>query len=578
MANYYNDNKALKLHLQHPLMEKIVALKERDYADAEKFDYAPVDFADAMDNYDRVLEIVGELCGTTIADNAESVDHEGPTVADGRVTYASGTQQNLDACRKAGLMGMSMPRRFGGLNFPITPYIMAADIVSRADTGFENLWGLQDCAETLYEFGTEEQRERFIPRVCAGETMSMDLTEPDAGSDLQSVMLKATEAPDGTWRLNGVKRFITNGDSDIHLVLARSEDGTKDGRGLSMFIYDKRDGGVDVRRIENKMGIKGSPTCELVYKNAKAELCGSRRLGLIKYVMALMNGARLGIAAQSVGVSEIAWREADAYAHERQQFGKPIAEFPAVREILATMKAKLDATRCLLYETSRYVDMYKAYEDIARERSLTADERKEMKLYNKLADACTPLAKGLSSEYCNQNAYDAIQIHGGSGFMKDYACERVYRDARITSIYEGTTQLQVVAAIRHVLTGTYAQLVEGYKAMTVAPELEAQVKILDEMFAKYQKAVDHVKEVNEAEYTDFMARRLVEMAGDCVMGWLLVTDASRSLGSSDTDVAAAAADLARSAKVYVNLAAADVERASSFIASVAPADLAAYQA
>lgn len=578
MANYYNDNKALKLHLQHPLMEKIVALKERDYADAEKFDYAPVDFADAMDNYDRVLEIVGELCGTTIADNAESVDHEGPTVADGRVTYASGTQQNLDACRKAGLMGMSMPRRFGGLNFPITPYIMAADIVSRADTGFENLWGLQDCAETLYEFGTEEQRERFIPRVCAGETMSMDLTEPDAGSDLQSVMLKATEAPDGTWRLNGVKRFITNGDSDIHLVLARSEDGTKDGRGLSMFIYDKRDGGVDVRRIENKMGIKGSPTCELVYKNAKAELCGSRRLGLIKYVMALMNGARLGIAAQSVGVSEIAWREADAYAHERQQFGKPIAEFPAVREILATMKAKLDATRCLLYETSRYVDMYKAYEDIARERSLTADERKEMKLYNKLADACTPLAKGLSSEYCNQNAYDAIQIHGGSGFMKDYACERVYRDARITSIYEGTTQLQVVAAIRHVLTGTYAQLVEGYKAMTVAPELEAQVKILDEMFAKYQKAVDHIKEVNEAEYTDFMARRLVEMAGDCVMGWLLVTDASRSLGSADADVAAAAADLARSAKVYVNLAAADVERASSFIASVAPADLAAYQA
>ena len=578
MANYYNDNKALKLHLQHPLMEKIVALKERDYADAEKFDYAPVDFADAMDNYDRVLEIVGELCGTTIADNAESVDHEGPTVADGRVTYASGTQQNLDACRKAGLMGMSMPRRFGGLNFPITPYIMAADIVSRADTGFENLWGLQDCAETLYEFGTEEQRERFIPRVCAGETMSMDLTEPDAGSDLQSVMLKATEAPDGTWRLNGVKRFITNGDSDIHLVLARSEDGTKDGRGLSMFIYDKRDGGVDVRRIENKMGIKGSPTCELVYKNAKAELCGSRRLGLIKYVMALMNSARLGIAAQSVGVSEIAWREADAYAHERQQFGKPIAEFPAVREILATMKAKLDATRCLLYETSRYVDMYKAYEDIARERSLTADERKEMKLYNKLADACTPLAKGLSSEYCNQNAYDAIQIHGGSGFMKDYACERVYRDARITSIYEGTTQLQVVAAIRHVLTGTYAQLVEGYKAMTVAPELEAQVKILDEMFAKYQKAVDHVKEVNEAEYTDFMARRLVEMAGDCVMGWLLVTDASRSLGSADADVAAAAADLARSAKVYVNLAAADVERASSFIASVAPADLAAYQA
>jgi hypothetical protein len=406
----------------------------------------------------------------------------------------------------------------------------------------------------------------------------MDLTEPDAGSDLQSVMLKATEMPDGTWRLNGVKRFITNGDADIHLVLARSEGGTKDGRGLSMFIYDKRQGGVDVRRIENKMGIKGSPTCELVYKNAKAELCGSRRLGLIKYVMALMNGARLGIAAQSVGVSEIAYREADAYAHDRKQFGKAIIEFPAVRDILATMKAKLDASRCMLYETSRYVDLYKAYEDIARDRALTPEERQEMKHYNKLADACTPLAKGLTSEYCNQNAYDAIQIHGGSGFMKDYACERVYRDARITSIYEGTTQLQVVAAIRHVLTGTFAQLVESYQQMEVAPELAAQKALLDEMFGKYQAAVDAVKAVNETEYTDFMARRLVEMAGDCVMGYLLVTDASRNLNSADATVKAAAEELVKSAKVYVNLGYADVARNATFVATVTPADMAAYQA
>jgi alkylation response protein AidB-like acyl-CoA dehydrogenase len=577
MANFYNDNKALKLHLQHPLMQKIVSLKERDFSEADKFDYAPVNFADAMDNYERVLEIVGEICATTIAENAESVDHEGPKVENGRVTYASGTQVNLDACRKAGLMGMAMPRRFGGLNFPITPYIMAADIVSRADTGFENLWGLQDCAETLYEFGSDDQRERFIPRVCAGETMSMDLTEPDAGSDLQSVMLKATEMPDGTWRLNGVKRFITNGDADIHLVLARSESGTKDGRGLSMFIYDKRQGGVNVRRIENKMGIKGSPTCELVYKNAKAELCGSRRLGLIKYVMALMNGARLGIAAQSVGVSEIAYREADAYAHDRKQFGKAIIEFPAVREILATMKAKLDASRCMLYETSRYVDLYKAYEDIARDRALTPEERQEMKHYTKLADACTPMAKGLTSEYCNQNAYDAIQIHGGSGFMKDYACERVYRDARITSIYEGTTQLQVVAAIRHVMTGTYAQLVEGYQQMEVAPELAAQKALLDEMFGKYQAAVEAVKTVNETEYTDFMARHLVEMAGDCVMGYLLVTDASRNLNSEDATVKEAAEELVKSAKVYVNLGYANVARNAAFVANVKPADLASYQ-
>ncbi len=576
MANYYTDNPALKLHLNHPLMRKIVGLKERDYTDAEKFDYAPVDFEDAMDNYGRVLEIVGELCGTTIAENAEGVDHEGPKVENGRVTYASGTQQNLDACRKAGLMGMAMPRRFGGLNFPITPYIMAADIVSRADTGFENLWGLQDCAETLYEFGSDDQRERFIPRVCAGETMSMDLTEPDAGSDLQSVMLKATEQPDGTWVLNGVKRFITNGDSDIHLVLARSEDGTKDGRGLSMFIYDKRQGGVTVRRIENKMGIKGSPTCELVYKNAKAELCGSRRMGLIKYVMALMNGARLGIAAQSVGVSEIAYREALAYAKDRKQFGKAIIEFPAVAEMLSVMKAKLDASRCLLYETARYVDMYKAYEDIARERSLTPDERKEMKQYNKLADACTPLAKGLTSEYCNQNAYDCIQVHGGSGFMKDYACERVYRDARITSIYEGTTQLQVVAAIRHVFTGTYLQLVEQYAAMPVSDELVAQKQILEGLVGQYKAAVAKVHETNDTAYTDFMARRLVEMAGNIVMGYLLVTDASRNAASEDNEVAAAAAELTRSAKVYVNLARAEVARNAEFVANVQPADMAAY--
>lgn len=314
MANFYTDNPDLRHHLNHPLMEKIVELKERNYSDAAKYDYAPMDFADAMDSYDKVLEIVGDICGGTIADNAEGVDHDAPKVENGRVIYAPGTQENLDLCRKAGLMGMAMPRRLGGLNFPITPYIMAADIVSRADTGFENLWGLQDCAETIYEFADEDQKQRYIPRVCQGETMSMHLTEPDAGSDLQSVMLKATQKPDGSWVLNGVKRFITNGDSDIHLVLARSEEGTRDGRGLSMFIYDKRNGGVDVRRIENKMGIKGSPTCELTYKNAPAELVGSRRMGLIKYVMALMNGARLGIAAQSVGVSERAYREALAYA------------------------------------------------------------------------------------------------------------------------------------------------------------------------------------------------------------------------------------------------------------------------
>ena len=565
MANFYTDNPDLKHHLTHPLMEKIVALKERNYTDAEKFDYAPLDYADAQDSYDKVLEIVGEICGDVIAPNAESVDHDGPSVADGRVTYAPATQVNLDACRKAGLMGMAMPRRYGGLNFPITPYIMAADIVSRADTGFENLWGLQDCAETIYEFADEDQKQRFITRVCQGETMSMDLTEPDAGSDLQSVMLKATEQPDGTWRLNGVKRFITNGDSDIHLVLARSEAGTKDGRGLSMFIYDKRDGGVNVRRIENKMGIKGSPTCELTYKDAKAELCGSRRLGLIKYVMALMNGARLGIAAQSVGVSELAYREALAYARDRKQFGKAIIEFPAVYEMLSVMKGKLDASRSLLYECARFVDMYKVYDDIAKERSLTPDERKEAKYYSRLADALTPLAKGMGSEYCNQNAYDCIQIHGGSGFMKDYACERLYRDARITSIYEGTTQLHVVAAIRHVTTGSYLNLINSYLETEVKPELQSikeRSRVLADMYAK---AVEQVGKVDDQAYGDFMARRLVEMAGVTIMSCLLMLDAQRN------------DSFRRSAEVYLNLAQAEVTKHAEFINTFAPESIEDYK-
>ena len=564
MANFYNDNPDLRHHLSHPMMKKIVELKERNFSDAEKFDYAPFNYDDAMDNYERVLQIVGEICGDIIAPNAEAVDHQGASCSDGRAHYADATVDNLKACRQAGLMGMSMPRRFGGLNFPITPYIMAADIVSRADTGFENLWGLQDCAETLYEFGDDDQRSRFIPRVCQGETMSMDLTEPDAGSDLQAVMLKATQKEDGSWVLNGVKRFITNGDSDIHLVLARSEEGTKDGRGLSMFIYDKRNGGVTVRRIENKMGIKGSPTCELVYKNAPAELCGSRRMGLIKYVMALMNGARLGIAAQSVGVSELAYREALAYARDRKQFGKPIIEFPAVAEMIAVIKAKLDASRSLLYECARYVDLYKAYDDIARERKLTPEERAESKAYNRLADALTPMAKGMGSEYCNQNAYDCIQVHGGSGFMKDYACERLYRDARITSIYEGTTQLQVVAAIRHVTTGTYRNLMETYAAREVRPELadvKARIAVLVEM---YEKAVAAVTSVENSAYTDFMARRLVEMAGNIIMSYLLLDDANRT------------PSFEKSLHVYVNLASAEVTRHAEFINSFRPEELAFY--
>jgi len=555
MANIYTDNPEIKFHMQHELMKRIVELKERGFEDKDKYDYAPQNFEDAMDNYDRTLDIVGDVTSNVVAPNAEDVDAEGPHCENGRVRYASKTYENLDATIKAGMNGMTMPRRYEGLNLPITVYTAANEIVSAGDAGFENIWSLQDCIETLYEFGDEDQRQRFVPRVCHGETMSMDLTEPDAGSDLQSVMLKATYSEkDGCWLLNGVKRFITNGDSDIHLVLARSEEGTRDGRGLSMFIYDKNQGGVNVRRIENKLGIHGSPTCELVYKNAKAELCGDRKLGLIKYVMALMNGARLGIAAQSVGIEQSAYDEALAYARDRKQFGKEIIHFPAVYDMLATMKAKLDAGRSLLYMTARYVDIYKALEDIARERKLTPEERQELKKYSRMADAFTPLAKGMNSEFANQNAYDSIQIHGGSGFMLEYKCQQLYRDARITSIYEGTTQLQTVAALRYVTNGTYLNIIKEFEAAPVAPEYEGYMNRIKEMANKLEATTNAVKEVGDQEFTDFCSRKLYEITAYTIMSHLILQDTQK-----------APELFARSLNVFVNHAESEVEKHFNYI-------------
>ena len=568
MANYFTDHPELEFHLHHPLMKRIVELKERNFADKEKFEDAPVDYDDAIENYKQLLEITGDIAANIIEPNSESVDLEGPHLENGRMIYASKTFENIDATRKAGLWGISMPRRYGGLNMPITPYSMASEIVSTADAGFQNIWSLQDCIETLYEFGSEEQRQKYIPRVCAGETMSMDLTEPDAGSDLQRVMLKATyDKENDCWRLNGVKRFITNGDSDIHLVLARSEEGTRDGRGLSMFIYDKRDGGVDVRHIEHKLGIHGSPTCELTYKNAKAELCGSTRLGLIKYVMALMNGARLGIAAQSTGLSQAAYNEALAYAKERRQFDTAIIDFPAVYDMLSRMKAKLDAGRSILYQTARYVDIYKALEDISRERTLTPEERQEQKKYSRLADAFTPLAKGMNSEYANQNAYDAIQVHGGSGFIMEYKCQRLYRDARIFSIYEGTTQLQVVAAIRYITNGTYLQVMKEMLENEVSEEMKPLKVRVEGLVKIYEEALNSVKEKNNQELQDMLARRLYDMTGDIMMSLLIIDDASR-----------APELFAKSANVYVRMAEEEVVAKNVYIHHFNAEDLGNFRA
>ena len=560
MANFFSDNKDLQFHLQHPMMRKIVELKERGFAEKDLYDFAPQDFEDAMDSYRRVLEIAGEVCGEVIAPNAEGVDHEGPRVVNDHVEYAAGTVQNMKAIVDAGLSGLTLPRKYDGLNFPLVCFVMANEMVARADAGFENIWGLQDCAETLNEFASEELKAKYLPWVSAGATCAMDLTEPDAGSDLGAVMLKATWSEEKqTWLLNGVKRFITNGDGDVSLVLARTEEGTTDARGLSMLVYDKRDGGVKVRRIENKMGIKGSPTCELVFTNAPAQLVGDRKMGLIKYVMSLMNAARLGIGAQSTGLSEAAYREALKYARERQQFGKAIIEFPAIRELLANMKAKLQGSRAMLYETTRFVEIYKDLTHISHDRKLTPEERAEMKAYTRLADAFTPMLKLMSSEYCNSLAYDAIQIFGGSGYMKDYPIERIYRDARITNIYEGTSQLQVVAAIRHVTTGTYLAQIKEYEAQTYEQKhLHEKLVALRE---EYEQSVQKVVSAENNEFIDFHARRMVEMAAHIIISYLLM----RQAGEVE--------DYRNSAELYVKYAEAQNSAAARYIESSTLADL-----
>ena len=571
MANFFLDNKDLQYHLNHPMMKRIIELKERNFADAATYDYAPHNTEDALDTYRRVLEIVGDVCGEVIAANAESVDHEGPRVVNDHVEYAAGTVRNIEALTEAGLSGMTLPRRFDGLNMPVTCFAMANEMVARADAGFENIWGLQDCAETINEFATEEIKAKFLPRVSAGETCAMDLTEPDAGSDLGAVMLKASwDEAAGVWRLNGCKRFITNGDGDISLVLARTEEGTKDARGLSMLIYDKRDGGVKVRRIENKLGIKGSPTCELVFNNAPATLVGDRKMGLIKYVMSLMNAARLGIAAQSTGLCEAAYREALKYAGEREQFGKPIIHFAAVAEMLKNMEAKTLASRAMLYETARFVDIYKQLNHIANEeRSLEPEERQEMKFYNRLADGFTPLAKMFSSEYANEVAYDSIQIHGGSGYMKDYACERLYRDARIMNIYEGTTQLQVVAAINHVTKGTYLEQIMRYEENERTEATKAMGEKLVELRKVYEQVVARVEALDKecAGYKDFHARRLVEIAGYIILSHIML----RQAGEME-------AEYLNPTKIFVKYATKKITEAAAYINESETSDVELFKA
>lgn len=529
MDNYYRDNADILFHMQHMDLSRVVDLKEDGFVDTENYLDAPKDLADAVDNYDRVLEIVGEIAGAFVAPRARQVDIDGATCLDGQVHYAKGTAEALERLKKADLMGFTLPREYGGLNMPKTIYSVAIELISRADASLMNLFGLQEIADTICKFGSSEQKKRHLPRFASGEvTGAMALTEPDAGSDLQAVMLKAHIDAQGLWRLNGVKRFITNGCADVSLVMARSEEGTTSGRGISLFIYE-RDESMKIRRIEHKLGINGSPTCELQFNNAEAQLLGRRKFGLIKYTMSLMNGARLGVAAQALGIAEAAYREAARYAGDRVQFGRPIRNFSVIAEMLTDMKVEIEAARTLLYETSKIVDIKEGIEEkMAHHPESAADLKDSGRQYDRFASVFTPMVKAYASEMANAVCYRALQIHGGVGYTKEFDIERLYRDARITNIYEGTTQLQVLAAIGGVMTGTLFERLNGY-------ENDVDFSSVAELFEQAQNCrvmlenvVSHIKQLKDSKTQEYHAGRVVAMAIDTSLAYLLCIDATRS--------------------------------------------------
>ncbi|MBT3311486.1 MAG: acyl-CoA dehydrogenase [Desulfobacterales bacterium] len=529
MSNFYKDNSDILFHMKNMDLSWVVDLKEDGFADKGKYSYAPEDYDDAIDNYGRVLEIVGEIAGEFVAPRSSAVDEESAQYKDGEVIYAKGTAEAIDRINKADLAGFTVPRKYDGINMPITIYSAAIEMISRADASFMNLFGLQGIADTITKFASEDQKRRYLPRFSSGEVMgSMALTEPDAGSDLQAVMLKATEGKDGKWHLNGVKRFITNGCAKISLVMARSEEGTKGGRGISLFIYE-RDENMKIRRIEHKLGIKGSPTCELQFNNAEAELLGKRKMGLIKYTMYLMNGARIAISAQAVGIAEAAYREADSYSRQRVQFKKAIRDFSAVYEMLTDMKVNIEAGRTLLYETSRIVDIKEGLEDKIDDHPESAGDLKgEFKRYSKYASLFTPIVKGYTCEMANKVCYDAIQIHAGVGFTCEFNVERHYRDVRITNIYEGTTQLQVVAAIGGVIGGVVFERLGEYEKNYDFQPVSDLFAIIREFRTQLESAVSHVKDKGDSNYQEFHAKRLVDMATDTILSYLLCIDAIKS--------------------------------------------------
>ena len=525
MENFFTDNADIQWHFNHLDYQEVVGAIEDGYAQASKYDDAPISYEDAISGYRTVLEMAGAIAAKEIAPLAADVDREGAHFENGQVTYAKGTLRAMDILAKANLLGFTLPRQYQGLNFPGLLYSIAIEMISQADASLMNLFGLQDIAETIHLFGDDTLKDRYLPQFATGKvTGAMTLTEPDAGSDLQSVRLKAVPQADGTWRLFGVKRFITNGCADVSLVLARSEEGSIDGRGLSMFVCEK---GPDlvIRRIEHKLGIHGSPTCELQFNGVPALLVGQRRLGLIRYVMSLMNGARVGVACQGIGIAQAAYEEALKYARKRVQFKHPIIDFPAVYDILARMKSRIAVARAITYEASRLVDLRRVLE--LREEAGDIAVRALLREVSSGASLLTPIAKAYASEMAIEVTYDAIQIHGGTGYMQEFSVERLARDARITTIYEGTTQLQVVAAIVGITSGTLGNYLTQLGERAFRPDLMKLASLARESRERVAYCAMFLKNMNDRTYSELVARRLVDMASDALGAHLLLVQAEK---------------------------------------------------
>jgi alkylation response protein AidB-like acyl-CoA dehydrogenase len=530
MPNYFTENKDLLYHFERLDLREIVEMTEENYTQAKKFDYAPVNYEDAKENYRKVLEVAGDIAGNFVAPRAAKIDEEGAVFKDGRVEYAKGTKEALDMLSKAELMGMILPREYGGLNFPTTIYMIAVEIISRAEASLMNIFGLQDIGKTIAQFANDLQKQEFLPRFSTGEfTGAMALTEPDAGSDLQAVKLHAYQDENGNWSLRGVKRFITNGNGDVLLVLARTEPGTKDARGLSMFVC-YGDESVKVRRIEHKLGIHGSPTCELQFNDTPAQLVGMRRFGLLKYVMYLMNRARVGIGAQSLGISQQAYEEALKYAKAREQFGKPIYNMPVVSNILIDMRVTLEANRSLFYSTCKWLDLKEKLEELVdnlrKEKKPFAEANERLKETLKVVAFLTPVAKYVLSESANKIAYDALQIHGGTGYMKEFMVERLVRDARITNIYEGTSQLQIVAAAGGVINDVLAEYFNQWERKEYKGSLSHLLNNLIEIRELYYESLKYVKDKKDVNLQEVASKDLVELYTYIYVGFLLLNEAN----------------------------------------------------